>query len=216
MRFPESNLSPIESYISSKVHLRFELGLGFENGTIERVNQAAFRATTIFEEYFELNDDVVILIKSFEYPEGGCIELYTATKGYLELQIEDYSSQNVLIEKITVEEFDEAINTLGIVEMTDLTTTHIQKIICLKLNKINYKNIIKGIINLEMGLEPSILERVYFINPRNNVAFYVYDDRGCMLYANSVKTLKPTYHSYSNWLVDYHRETFDAIFSDNA
>lgn len=64
-----------------------------------------------------------------------------------------------------------------------------------------------------MGFEPSISELIYFINRRNNVAFHIYDDRGCLLFSELKETLKPTYTKFNSWLVDYHRSTFDKLFT---
>lgn len=136
--FPKSDLSPTESYISSETHLRFELGGDLENGTEGRVNQSLFRATQIFEEYFKPNDTVDILIKTFKYAEG-VREFHSSNKGYFENQIKDFNDLNIIKESEIIEEFDEALNENDVMEMTDFTTTHIQRIISQKLNKINIK-----------------------------------------------------------------------------
>ena len=209
--FPKSDLSPVGSYISSENHLRFELGDGLENGTEARVNQCLLRATQIFEEHFKPNDTVDILIKTSEYAEG-TRELYLPNKEYFEKQIKGFNGLNIIKEIDTIEEFDEALNENDVMEMTDFTTIHIQRIVSQNLDNIEYKNIFKALINLEMGFEPSISERVYFINRRNNVAFHIYDDRGCLLFSDRKETLKPTYIKFNSWLVDYHRPTFDQLF----
>jgi hypothetical protein len=100
----------------------------------------------------------------------------------------------------------------GITEEATITTYHIQKIYETKLSNVNYKNILKGIANLEMGFEPSISDKVYFINKKRKVALHMYDDRGCMVYTNNRKTIQFLYDDYYNWLVKYHIETFDKIF----
>ena len=210
--FTTSDLSPVESYISSEIHLRFELGLGFKNGTQERVQQSLYRATQIFEKHFKPNDIVHILIKTFEYKDE-IDEFYSSSKDYFESQIKGFNELKILKEVETVEEFDEALDENDVMVKTDFTTKHIQRIISLSLHDIEYKNIFKALINLEMGFEPAISERVYFINKRNNVAFHIYDDRGCLLFSDKSKTLESTYNKYNSWLVDYHRPTFVQIFS---
>lgn len=113
----------------------------------------------------------------------------------------------------TIEEFDEALNDDGIMEMTDFTVTHIQEVVTQSISNIEIENIFRGIANLEMGFDPSIGERVYIINKRNNVVFYMYDDRGCLVFANLNETLKPIYSKYNDWLVDDYRNLFDKLFS---
>jgi len=209
-----SNLSPVESYVDSEVHLRFELGDGFENGTQERVDQSLCRALQIFEEFFKPNDTVEVLVKTFEYKEG-IREFFSPCKDYFERQIHGFSGLEIIEDTEIVEEFAEALDENDVMVMTDFTTKHIQRIISLKLHDIEYKNIFKALINLEMGFDPAISERVYFINKRNNVAFHLYDDRGCLLFSDQKETLESAYNKYNSWLVDYHRPTFDRIFAKN-
>ena len=89
--FKESDFSPEESRVSSEIHLRFELGEPFENGTKERVDQSVFRASSIFSDLFSDQDEVWILIKSFAYAEG-IKEFIPSSKGYLKRQIEGLDS----------------------------------------------------------------------------------------------------------------------------
>ncbi len=209
--FSKSNLSVIDTRLSSLCHLRFELGKGLDNGSKERVDQCVDRAKIIFEEFFKPEDEIYILIKSFEY-KGNVKDFFPTTQGYLESQIEDFDSLDILHSEIKEEEFDFALNNDGVMEMTDFTRTHIQRITRQFVENINYLKIFRAIANLEMGFEPAIAERIYFINKRNDVVFYIYDDRGCLLFAHECKTLEKTYVKHNNWLVDYHRETFDKLF----
>ena len=212
--FEESDLSPAKSYIFSKYHLRFELGDTLKNGTKKRVKQSVLRAVTIFEEFFNSDDEIWILINYMKHRDRSIKYFWNPTNGYLENQFTNFHLINKISAEETIEEFDEALNEeTNLMEMTDFTCTHIQNFFNLKVSDINYKNIIEGIANLEMGFDPSIGEYVCFINPRNDVAFHMYDDRGCLLFASDHETLKPTYDKYNQWLVDYHRATFDDMFS---
>jgi len=210
--FDQSDLSCNEFNIFSTFHLRFELGDTLGNGSKERVDQSTYRAKTIFEEFFKLDDDAWLLIVSRRY-KGDIKELFSPTDGYLKKQIKKFSSLKMLSRENTIEEFDEALNEDGVMEVTNFTTTHIQEVVCQSVGEIAYENIFHGIANLEMGFDPSIGETVYIINKRTNVVFYMYDDRGCLVFANLRETLKPIYKKYNDWLVDYHRETFDGLFS---
>jgi Domain of unknown function (DUF3885) len=212
--FAESDLSPAKSYIFSKYHLRFELGDNLKNGSKKRVKQSVLRATTLFEAFFEPNDEIWILINSWKSRNSSIKKAFRPTESYLEDQFADFDLINKVCIEETIEEFDEALNEeTNLMQMKDFTCTYIQNYFKQKVSLIQYKSIIEGKANLEMGFKPSIGENVYFINPRNNVAFYIYDDRGCLLFSSDRETLKPTYVKYNQWLVDYHRATFDEMFS---
>ncbi len=209
--FDQCNLSHEEFNIFSKYHLRFELGDDLKNGSKERVDQSTYRAKAIFEEFFNDEDEACLLILSCRY-KSEIKDFFESTKGYLKDQIKNFSSLEVLRTENTIEEFDEALNDDGVMEMTDFTVTHIQEVVTQSVSNIETENIFRGIENLEMGFDPSIGERVYIINKRNKVVFYMYDDRGCLVFANSKETLKPIYSKYNDWLVDDYRKLFDKLF----
>lgn len=64
--YPNSKIDT-EHSLGGQVHIRFELGEGKENGTIERVNQSTDRALTIFNETFsDSTHEIFILIYGFQ------------------------------------------------------------------------------------------------------------------------------------------------------
>lgn len=211
--FELSDLSPNESSIASKYHLRFELGDNLENGTLTRVKQSTERAIKIFHEFFKQTDEIWVFIKSWESCSQA-EEFYPSTEGYLENQFINFNSIKIIQNQEKVEEFDEIENKNGVLEMTDLSILHKQKVFKTKVSQINYTNIFQGIANSEMGFSPSISEYIYFVNPRNNTVFYMYDDRGCLLFSYLPETLKNTYLKYNEWLVNYHRKDFDKMYKN--
>ncbi len=75
-----------------------------------------------------------------------------------------------------------------------------------------YKEILVGIANYEQGKEPSIGQKVYFIDIKKKIMFYMYDDRGCIIFAKEKESLQNLYTKYNGWLVDYWREYFDKLY----
>ncbi|MGA9466538.1 MAG: hypothetical protein WBV10_02825, partial [Exiguobacterium marinum] len=51
--------------LTSEVHLRFELGKPYKNGTDERIEQVVTRVTSLFEEVFQPDDFINIYIKDW-------------------------------------------------------------------------------------------------------------------------------------------------------
>ena len=83
------------------------------------------------------------------------------------------------------------------------------------VQRVDYHNILRGIAHLEQGRTPRINASVYFVNERNNTVFYMYDDRGCLIYSNRPESLKKLYFKHNDWLVDFHWSHFDAIWADS-
>jgi len=208
--FPQSDLTPSESHIYSDVHLRFELGDDLENGTRNRVEHCRSKALAIFEDLFDPEDDIWVMVQSSHCPNG--IDLWSGTEGYLLgqfLQPKEISKQvSTEVETLEIEADD---GTTGPVEYR---TTHTQRVYSQKVNQLAYRNIITGIANLEMGFDPSISDRVYFIHESKRVAFYMYDDRGCLVFGHDRNSIRFLYTKYTEWLVNYHREYFDRIFKE--
>lgn len=213
--FPQSNLDPIESYVSSDVYLRFELGGEFENGTVERVNNATNRIAELFERLFLPADDVMVLIKTFAYE--GAREFYESTRGYLG---EQFSGVDLDAIKGEIKEETESGDFYNIendtTEFSTTTTFHIQKVFETRVSNINYKNIFRGIANLEMGFDPSVSDLIYIVNKRSRVAIHMYDDRGCTVYASDKESIRFLYQDYYSWLVKYHIKIFEGIFGGRA
>jgi len=212
--FPQSNLSAVDPEICAEFHLRFELGDGLKNGTVERVIQSVERASIIFKELFGDDDPTIVLAKTFEY-SGDTKELFSNTPLYFENQFENFEESVKDVQSEFVQEFDEALHEDGVIRTTDFSINHKLAILETSVAKINVENIFKGIANKEMGFSPSITQIIWFVNLNKEVAFYMYDDRGCLLFSNNRDILKPLYHKYSSWLVNYDRETFNASFSDD-
>lgn len=55
--------------LTSELHLRFELGEKYENGTEDRINQVVTRVTALFEEVFKPDDSIYIYLKDWEVTE---------------------------------------------------------------------------------------------------------------------------------------------------
>ncbi|MCW8799616.1 MAG: hypothetical protein OQK71_01695, partial [Desulfobacter sp.] len=52
--------------LSHDIHIRFELGEPFENGSKKRLDQVNHRINKIFNATFNKEDDIYILIKDWE------------------------------------------------------------------------------------------------------------------------------------------------------
>ena len=203
--YPHSKIDT-EHTLGGQVHIRFELGEGKENGTIERVNQSTDRALTIFNETFtEPTHEIYILI--YEYQGAN---IFNASNEYLHKQFPD-------------DRFKKFYNQLESVNTCYLTTDEngndvLEKdevrIIIGKLpvKDINVKNILKGIANTEMGFDPSIGQRIFFFDPSTDKAFQMYDDRGCYVWSDKAEKIRNIYIKRNDWIVEYHRPEIEEYF----
>ena len=180
------------------VHLRFELGDQHPNGSDERVTQAIDRAKILFDQFFCQDDLVMLIINDWQ---NFSREFWpTQPRDYLSTLILNFGNKVIFDETISQEE-----------------ECHFrQRLLETRVSELDSKKIFEGIANLEQGRSPRINERIYFVNTSRRIVFYMYDDRGCLIYADFPSRLTDLYREKNDWLVDYYREHFDAIFASES
>jgi len=194
-----------EHTLGGQVHIRFELGGELKSGTTERVNQAVERACTLFSDTFS-NSENEIWVLIYEYKEN----IFNASNEYLHQQFpkkrfkEFYNKKENIITRFFTT--DENGNT---VPKKDEVRIIIGK---LPSSEINIKGVLRGIANLEMGLEPAIDQRIFFFDETSNKAFQMYDDRGCYIWSNEADTIRAIYLKRNKWIVDDHRPEINKYF----
>ncbi|QXP72199.1 DUF3885 domain-containing protein [Polaribacter sp. R2A056_3_33] len=182
-----------------KYYLRFELGDPFDNGTKERVKQATKRASELFENHFEKDSELYIIIYDF----GNDMFAETPNHIYELLKSENIQTQQ-FEENLATRYFDDEDNIERI--KGKLTICKVER------NGINYQEIFNGIANTEMGFSPTIHQLVYFFQPKTKKWFWMYDDRGCLMFSNETDDLKLNILKFDKWIVESQREVMEKQF----
>ncbi|MGF7050640.1 hypothetical protein J2T13_005190 [Paenibacillus sp. DS2015] len=189
----------------SDIHLRFELGEPFRNGSNRRLKYVNQRVVTIFEEIFHQNDLIYVCIKDWGNREDPMFG--NTTPDYI------YELLNgIKMEEDTLFDLDEDEDDDG--NTIEIKNEYQIKVLTGISSSIPYREILKGISYYEQGREPSIGQRIYFVSIDKGMVFNMYDDRGCIVHANSKEKLRHLYTRYNDWLVNYWREYFDSLFKE--
>ncbi|WKK86532.2 DUF3885 domain-containing protein [Marivirga arenosa] len=191
MKDSQSNLTDFNTIERNlKFHLRFELGDPFENETEERVEQATKRAIELFENHIE---DSELYILTYDFGD----DMFARTPSYLyelldkaELRKGEYQ-ENLAIRYFIGEEVERENGQLNIYFGNR--------------SSFDYKSIFKGIANTEMGFDPTIHQLVYFFQPNTKRWFWMYDDRGCLMFSNEATDLIDNYRKFDSWIVEVQR-----------
>lgn len=195
---------PLESplFYNASVGLRFDLGLqyrGVENPSY--FTNISLRSSMIYREVFDIDEQIIVIINSFR-----CIEPYTCIN-----QGEDvfpkYIKDKRFIKQVSSFELERHYEDNG--DLSGITYRHI--LLC-NMNSIDYIGILKAISHQDYAIEPYISDAVFFINPHNHIIFYMYDDRGIDLIAESKEALLPIYKKYNSWILAYDKKRIDNIF----
>nr|WP_260445581.1 hypothetical protein [Metabacillus sp. KUDC1714] len=127
--------------LTSEVHLRFELGEPYENGTIERINQVVTRVTTLFEEVFKPDDFIYVYIKDWEVKED--IMFGNTTPGYVYDLLSNLNTEEETLFDID-EDYDDITG-----QTIEIKNEYKVKVVYSQLKSITYKDILEGIGNYE-------------------------------------------------------------------
>lgn len=138
--------------LESKIHLRFELGAPYENGSIERMNLVVERVTTLFEEVFKPEDSLYVYIKDWEIKEDSMFGNHTPDYVYELLENHDLAEH-------TLYELDEDLDEIT-GKPIELKREYKVRISYAQLKSIPYKEILEGIGHYEQGRDPSIGQSV--------------------------------------------------------
>ncbi len=161
----------------------------------EYFNEVNYRAQELFKSVFDIEDDIYIV---YEIPVCKRGKIYKSNYIFKQIEDLDYSR----IEYITTN--------------VPNYTAYAYKRAVIKTNvgKINYQNILKAVANTDFGDRSQVVKgSVYFINETKNIILFMYDDRGLDIIANNKASLETVYKSYSDWILDYDRDSVDALFN---
>lgn len=190
-------------FYNAPIGIRFELGVPYRGVDDPKYFMTVhLRAKTIFESLFDEEDGLIVLVKTFKY-----VEPYSAFKAGDSVFSGKYIRGNCtdrikLYDELPV--YDEVDGTL----IGYSQTFYIDSV----RSEIIYPNIIKAIGNQDFSIQPYITDGIFFITPRKNVIFNMYDDRGADVIANNKEVLIPIYKMFNNWILDYDRDRIERIF----
>lgn len=189
-------------FYNAQVGLRFELGVpyrGVENTPY--FTNVLLRSSMIFREIFDTDEQIIIVVKSFR-----SIEPYTCiNKG--EEVFPKYIKDKGLIKEVNSIELEKHYEDNG-----DLSGITYQHILLCNMDCIDYIGILKAKAHQDFAIKPYISDAVFFINQHKHIIFYMYDDRGMDLIAESKEALLPIYQKYNSWILAYDKKQIDNVF----
>jgi hypothetical protein len=62
-------------------------------------------------------------------------------------------------------------------------------------------------------ISPYVTQLIYFIEPKEEIIFYMYDDRGCLIHSNKAEKISHLLLKYNSWIVDFDRKKINEIFN---
>lgn len=186
--------SPV--FYNFPIGIRFEIGdptINFRHQKNKYIKQAVFRATTVFNELFDMDDMVYVVVNSFEDRLN-------------DLSDHDISAARPLIKNISDEYIYNLISDDGEV-------SYKRYVFQVKVKSVETAELLERIIRSEIGGPYTLSSCVYIFNGRTGVLYYLYDDRGLDVVANETQKLLKIYRKYNDWILDYDREKIEKTFA---
>jgi len=184
-------------FYSWNISLRFDLQVG-ETNTDEYFRIVQKRANTLFESVFNSNDEIFLVLNEFKRRKRKI-----RVRNFVFSQVKNLEKDKIGYRRLSrlydVDKFDRWNQ--GIIKTT--------------MGQVNYKNILAAIGHQDFpAREPRLdlfggftSKEIYFINIEKSLIFHMYDDRGLDIIASDVKTLRPIYEKYNDWILDDDRKT---------
>ena len=210
--FPGLQLRP-SLYFQWETRLHFELGEDIyqfdQNGGLNRLRFKTVyaQATTIFNEIFSREDDMVLVTNV--YKMKGSKDKNRPFKVYKRgLKNKELLYQlNVRHRSYLLDEEEE-----------DEMYTAQYHLKC-RTRDLNSCYLIQAACNEDFPLKPNFCSGkklnypdVFFINLTKNVIFFIYDDRGCEVIAANREILRPLYEKHQEWMDEHSLEDAQKLF----
>lgn len=186
---------------SANPFIRFDLGGEDNNEKKERVVQAATRASTLWEEIFP-DKEAQITVLAYDY-----------------LYADEYTKpQGILRKFLPKESFEELYNAVETRIVSDEDEDDRVRVIIgnIHVKDIDAPALFRSIANTEMDFSPALFARMFFIDQSRNILFYMYDDRGCVVEAQSATQLQPLYEARKSWILEDYEEKMERYFQGEA
>lgn len=202
--YPNLNLRPPLFY-NWEIGIRFKLGVewdgeyNFENSTY--VQGLYKRAVMLFESLHSQDEEIFVVVDVDDFGNGKTFKHkarifspYVYGKSIL------YKLKHAEIPYVFPEDDEDG-----------KYKTHRFTLKC-KASDMKYISLLKAVCNQDLGIQPSIFHRIYFINIKRKTIFHVYDDRGCDLIATFPESIRDIYSTYNDWILDYDKDEIDKVF----
>lgn len=205
--YMQSNLHGISLepplFYNSDVGIRFELGVpyrGVEDPSyFETVTK---RSGALFESVFSESDELYIVRMTYE-PKHPYEIINPGVNVFAKYVDTENAKQVICFEEKP--DYDEDTN-----QLSGYSKSY--SLLCY-LKQVDYKGILKAIGYADFpSMGNYISDGIYFIHPKKNIVFHMYDDRGLDIVAVRTEELMKLYNEFNDWILDYDREKIEQTF----
>ncbi|WP_204825131.1 DUF3885 domain-containing protein [Paenibacillus nicotianae] len=202
--FPQMKLE-VPLFYNFPLGLRFELGVpyrGIDDPTyFEQLEQ---RAISLFEAVFAESEQVCVMTFTYQTALSDIKHIYRNEVQVLENYLQLECLPQVILHSERPDYDEDTAELMGYIQSRYVWCT---------LGDLDYGGILKAIGYTDFPeREASLVERVFFIEPKQQIIFHMYDDRGLDIVGMQQESLQRLYHQYYDWLLPYDMEKMNQVF----
>ena len=202
--FPQMKLE-VPLFYNFPLGLRFELGVpyrGIDDPTyFEQLEQ---RAISLFEAVFAESEQVCVMTFTYQTALSDIEHIERNEVQVLENYLQPEYISQVSIHSEQPDYDEDTAELMGYIQ---------SKYVWCTIGDLDYAGILKAIGYTDFPeREASLVERVFFIEPKQKIIFHMYDDRGLDIVGMQQESLQRLYHQYYDWLLRYDLEKMNQVF----
>lgn len=202
--FPQMKLE-VPLFYNFALGLRFELGVpyrGIDDPTyFEQLEQ---RAVSLFEAVFAESEQVCVLTFTYQTVLSDIKHIERNEVQVLENYLQPECLSQVTLHSERPDYDEDTAELMGYIQSEYVWCT---------IGDLDYAGILKAIGYTDfLEREASLVERVFFIEPKQQIIFHMYDDRGLDIVGMQQESLQRLYHQYYDWLLPYDMEKMNQVF----
>lgn len=202
--FPQMKLE-VPLFYNFPLGLRFELGVpyrGIDDPTyFEQLQQ---RAISLFEAVFAESEQVCVMTFTYQAVLSDIERIERNEVQVLSTYLQPECFSQITIHSKQPDYDEDTAELSGYIQYEHIWCT---------IHDLDYAGIFKAISYTDFPERgASLSERVYFIEPKQQIIFHMYDDRGLDIVGMQKGSLQRLYEQYYDWLLPYDLEKIDQIF----
>ncbi|MDO8225118.1 DUF3885 domain-containing protein [Bacillus cabrialesii] len=199
-RFPSLELIP-SIYNQWGLGIHFCLGENiYQLKENEELNLKRFRIvydqiSTIFNELFEHNDDILLVTNMYKH-KTKCVRKLKVYQPYLKCKND--------LKRIHVKTYPYPFE----IDKAEEYEMQQFSLLC-KPRDLRVTELLKAASNEDFPLQPRFggysidYPDVFFVNITKDIIFFIYDDRGCEVIALDFERIRPLYEKHHDWVEEY-------------
>ena len=170
--------------------VRFNIGDSKIEDEKEYIKQATLRAQTVFDELFNSNDEIYLVVDSYEkfqdFYDGISYNNIDIVKPFVSKQ-----TNECCYEKLCYKHDD-----------TDEKCPYDRYVIETSVNSLDKNELLSQIVKSELGGNYSLSDSIYIINKNRGIIYFLYNDIGLDIVSDNKELLKSISTKFSRWVLE--------------